>query len=96
MGVRLLIDSEASFSKCGFYRWSLKRKFSNDKSTIIFIGLNPSKANNINNDMNKRNSTAKNKKKSEGKQTRKKREELSISAAKTIKRENVEIVVKFN
>ena len=46
--------------------------------------------------MNKRNSTAKNKKKSEGKQTRKKREELSISAAKTIKRENVEIVVKFN
>lgn len=29
-------------------------------------------------------------------QSRKKREELSISAAKSIKKENVEIVVKFN
>ena len=50
----------------------------------------------INNDMNKRNSTAKNRKeKSSAKQTRKKREELSISASKSIKKEQVEIIVDF-
>jgi len=37
-------ESEATFSPCSFYLWSLKRKFSHNKSSIIFIGLNPSKA----------------------------------------------------
>ena len=78
---------QTTLGQLNFFRWALENK------VIDYIENN---ANNINNDMNKRNSTAKNKKKSEGKQTRKKREELSISAAKTIKRENVEIVVKFN
>ena len=46
--------------------------------------------------MNKRNSTTKNRKdKEKGKQTRKTREELSVSASKSIKREEVEIVVSF-
>ena len=49
----------------------------------------------INNDMNKRNSTAR-KKGPSNKKTRKKRQELSISATKSIKKENVEIIVKFN
>ncbi len=33
------------FSKCRSYRWILKRELSSGKKTIIFIGLNPSKAN---------------------------------------------------
>ena len=45
-----LCNSEASFSSCGFYRWSLKRKLSNKENTIIFIGLNPSKASEKRND----------------------------------------------
>ena len=44
--------------------------------------------------MNKRNSTTKNRKE-KGKQTRKTREELSVSASKSIKREEVEIIVSF-
>ncbi len=38
------------FSKCRSYRWILKRELLSGKNTIIFIGLNPSKANSINND----------------------------------------------
>ena len=44
--------------------------------------------------MNSRNSTAK--RKVSCQKTRKKREELSISASKSIKKEEVEIVVEFN
>ena len=53
-------------------------------------------------DMNSRNSTSKKRDKPDiggntsGTKTRKKREELSISATKTIKTENVEIVVSFS
>ena len=48
-------------------------------------------------DMNTRNSTSKRKLLAVSNQkTRKKREELSISASKTIKQENVEIVIKFD
>jgi len=56
----------------------------------------------IETDMNNRNSTSKKRDKKEthttvdGTKTRKKREELSISATKSIKTENVEIVVKFS
>ena len=49
----------------------------------------------INNDMNNRNSTAKNRKEKSTTKTRKKREELSISASKSIKKEQVEIIVDF-
>ena len=38
------------FSECGSYRWILKREFSSGNKTIVFIGLNPSKANSSNND----------------------------------------------
>ncbi len=78
---------QTTLGQLNFFRWALENK------VIDYIENNSV---NINNDMNKRNSTTKNKKKGGEKQTRKKREELSISAAKTIKRENVEIVVKFN
>ena len=49
--------------------------------------------------MNNRNSTSKNKEsftKNTNNKTRKKREELSVSAVKSIKREEVEIIVKFD
>ncbi|WP_320676386.1 DUF1643 domain-containing protein [Prochlorococcus sp. MIT 1300] len=36
--------SKASFSNCGHYRWVLKRSWDNRKKKIIFVGLNPSKA----------------------------------------------------
>ena len=51
----------------------------------------------IEKDMNNRNSTSKRKESiTENSKTRKKREELSISATKSIKKEDVEIVVHFN
>ena len=48
--------------------------------------------------MNARNSTSKNKKIGDSNlnKTRKKREELSVSASKSIKKEKVEIVLKFD
>ena len=46
--------------------------------------------------MNVRNSSAKKKPNTQGTKTRKKREELSISATKSIKREEIEITVEFN
>ncbi len=33
------------FSECGSYRWILKRELLTGKKTVVFIGLNPSKAN---------------------------------------------------
>lgn len=46
--------------------------------------------------MNSRNSTAKNRQVDNKNKTRKKREELSVSASKSIKKETVEIIVKFD
>ena len=51
---------------------------------------------NIERDMNKRNSTSKSRNKSKNKKTRKKRQELSVCAIKSIKKEKVKIVVKFD
>ncbi len=41
----IFLESNAFFSSCGLYRWWLKRSISNEKRTLLFIGLNPSKAN---------------------------------------------------
>jgi len=38
------------FSECRSYRWILKRELLSGEKTIVFIGLNPSKANSSNND----------------------------------------------
>ena len=38
------------FSKCKSYRWILKRELLSGKKCVVFIGLNPSKANSVNND----------------------------------------------
>ena len=46
--------------------------------------------------MNSRNSNSRKREIQGDNKTRKKREELSVSAVKCIKKENVKIVVKFN
>lgn len=76
---------QTTIGQLNFFRWALENKI------IDYIEKNLIT---INNDMNKRNSTAKNRK-DKNNQTRKKREELSISASKSIKKEQVEIVVDF-
>ena len=38
------------FSECSSYRWILKRELISGKKSLVFIGLNPSKANLVNND----------------------------------------------
>ena len=69
-----------------FFKWALENKI------IAYIDENYSQ---IEADMNKRNSTARHKTK-ENNKTRKKRQELSVSATKSIKKEKIEIIVKFN
>ena len=77
---------QTTIGQLNFFRWALENKILN------YIEQNLIQ---INNDMNKRNSTAKNRKEKTTSKTRKKREELSISASKSIKKEQVEIVVDF-
>jgi len=79
---------QTTIGQLNFFKWA----FEND--VISYIETNYV---DIEKDMNCRNSTAKRKTVVVvGQKTRKKREELSISASKTIKKEDVEIVVKFD
>ncbi len=77
---------QTTIGQLNFFRWALENKI------ISYIKQNLTQ---INNDMNKRNSTAKKRKEKQSIKTRKKREELSISASKSIKKEQVEIIVDF-
>ncbi len=76
---------QTTIGQLNFFRWAL------ENDIIKYIKENMKQ---IVNDMNKRNSTSKNRKDSK-KKTRKRREELSICASKSIKKEKVEIVVNF-
>ena len=76
---------QTTIGQLNFFKWAL------EKNVIKYIEDNYSE---IENDMNTRNSTAK--RKITTQKTRKKREELSISASKSIKKEEVEIVVEFH
>ena len=92
---------ETTIGQLNFFKWTL------ENDIIKYIEENYEE---IENDMNNRNSTSKRKYliKQEQEQeeevvvnnslnkSRKKREELSVSATKSIKKENVEIIVKFN
>ena len=79
---------QTTIGQLNFFKWALENK------VIKYIQEHYSE---IEADMNSRNSTSKRRKTSgPANKTRKKREELSISASKTIHREEVEIVVKFN
>ncbi len=76
---------QTTIGQLNFFRWILENKI------LDYIDKHYDE---INKDMIKRNSTTKNRKE-KGNQTRKTREELSVSASKSIKRETVEIVVSF-
>jgi hypothetical protein len=79
---------ETTIGQLNFFKWALENK------VIKYIEDN---YDTIENDMNHRNSTSKRKGSiSDNSKTRKKREELSISATKSIKKEEVEIVVQFH
>jgi hypothetical protein len=79
---------ETTIGQLNFFKWAIENK------VIDYIEENYDI---IEKDMNNRNSTSKRKENViDNSKTRKKREELSISATKSIKKEDVEIVVKFN
>jgi len=79
---------ETTIGQLNFFKWAIENK------VIDYIEENYDI---IEKDMNNRNSMSKRKEVvCENGKTRKKREELSISATKSIKKEEVEIVVKFN
>jgi len=79
---------ETTIGQLNFFKWAIENQ------VINYIEEN---YDTIEKDMNNRNSTSKRKEiVTDNSKTRKKREELSISATKSIKKEEVEIVVKFN
>jgi hypothetical protein len=86
---------ETTIGQLNFFKWAI------ENNILDFIEDNYA---DIEDDMNHRNSTAKrltpntheNDGETDNTKTRKKREELSVSACKCIKKETVKIVVKFN
>lgn len=79
---------ETTIGQLNFFKWALENK------VIDYIEQNYIE---IEKDMNNRNSTSKRKDiVTDNSKTRKKREELSVSATKSIKKEKVEIVVQFH
>jgi hypothetical protein len=80
---------QTTIGQLNFFKWAL------ENNVIAYINQN---FKNIENDMNSRNSTSKSKKNDNicNNKTRKKREELSVSASKSIKKETVEIVLNFD
>ena len=80
---------QTTIGQLNFFKWAL------ENNVITYINQN---FKNIETDMNSRNSTSKSKKSDNicNNKTRKKREELSVSASKSIKKETVEIVLNFD
>lgn len=78
---------QTTIGQLNFFKWAIQNK------VVQYIEDNYTE---IEQDMNGRNSSAKKKTIMQTNKTRKKREELSISATKSIKKEEVEIVVEFN
>jgi hypothetical protein len=79
---------ETTIGQLNFFKWAIENKI------LDFIEGNYDI---IESDMNARNTTSKRKVSlDDNLKTRKKREELSISACKCIKKETVKIIVKFN
>ena len=77
---------QTTIGQLNFFKWAL------ENNILDYINKNSAK---IEADMNHRNSTARHKISGKN-QTRKKRQELSVSATKSIHKEKVEIVVTFN
>jgi len=77
---------QTTIGQLNFFKWALENE------VIKYI---ENHYNEIEKDMNNRNSTSKRRNLNNIK-TRKKREELSVSATKSVKQETVEVVLKFN
>ena len=77
---------ETTIGQLNFFRWII------ENNILDYIEKN---LDDINKDMTNRNSTSKNKTKKQQNKTKKKREELSIFASKSIKKEKVQIIVEF-
>ena len=85
---------ETTIGQLNFFKWAIENRI------VDYIEENYQ---DIENDMNHRNSTSKRNVSidnpveiNDNSKTRKKREELSVSACKCIKKETVKIIVKFN
>ena len=78
---------QTTIGQLNFFKWAIQN------GVVKYIEDNYA---DIESDMNVRNSSAKKKTTTQATKTRKKREELSISATKSIKREEIEITVEFN
>ena len=85
---------ETTIGQLNFFKWAIENRI------VDYIEENYQ---DIENDMNHRNSTSKRNMSidnqydiNDNSKTRKKREELSVSACKCIKKETVKIIVKFN
>jgi hypothetical protein len=81
---------QTTLGQLNFFKWAL------ENDVIKYIQDNYS---DIEKDMNHRNSTSRRRTQTpgiDGNKTRKRREELSVSASKSIKSEEVEIMVKFD
>lgn len=81
---------ETTIGQLNFFKWAIENK------VIEYIDNNYKE---IENDMNENNSLSKTKKNVpiiQQEKTRKKRQELSINAIKTFKKEKVEVIVKFD
>ena len=78
---------QTTIGQLNFFKWAIENE-------VIDYIQNNYKI--IENDMNNRNSTSKRKNSKTQQKTRKKREELSICASKSIKQEKVSITIKFD
>ena len=78
---------ETTIGQLNFFKWAIENK------VLDYIMEN---YDTIEKDMNNRNTNSKKREVNENAKTRKKREELSISATKSIKKEDVEITLSFN
>ena len=79
---------QTTIGQLNFFKWAI------ENNVIEYIRENYS---DIELDMNSRNSTSKRQQNIDSvNKTRKKREELSVSASKSVHREEVKIIVKFN
>uniref|UniRef100_A0A6C0B3V7 Uncharacterized protein n=1 Tax=viral metagenome TaxID=1070528 RepID=A0A6C0B3V7_9ZZZZ len=85
---------ETTIGQLNFFKWAIENQI---------VGYIEENYQDIENDMNHRNSTSKRNISiddsidiNDNGKTRKKREELSVSACKCIKKESVKIIVKFN
>ena len=77
---------QTTIGQLNFFKWAIENKI------IEYIDENYES---IEKDMNNRNSTSKKNNINVDNKTRKKREELSIHAVKSVKKESVDIIVKF-